>query len=557
MSSAPQASRARQPANGVGSVASPARKPDRGDPSQCVIAFTAFLMLLAGHAVASEATLDAILEPASDGLARGGVSGRCAPALDRYRVIVGCSPDSSARIYRRVNGIWQEEQRLTPSDPADPGAISGASVIKGRTAAVAGRNDAADQGSESGGAVYVFRRTNGTWRQEAKLTASDWVRFKSCDGFEIGNNFGSALAIDGNRLAVGARTDCDPSELAGAVYVFRRASDGTWIEEAKLVGTDVRSGDQFGWSVSIDGPTIVAGGPLAFAGGKRIGSAYVFHRNGRRWTEQQKLSRAGTLAAEDFGISVAVEGNQILVGANRDNDSGDRSGSVYAYESIGGTWNQTQKLLADDGRFSDRFGTAVSLSGSRALIGAIGDDDNVPNSGSAYLFDRDGGGTWQQAAKLTAPEGRRKDEFGDSVGLSGHRALILAPGHEPNGSAYVYSLRVDSAHLNVKVDLEPGKPRNRIDPTRQLRFRVAVFSSPAFDALQIDLQSVQLLPGGAAPTAHRVNDRNADGLPDLVLLFDSAGAGFACGESTVELVGQTAAGASFSGSDSVTNTGCR
>ena len=487
----------------------------------------------------------------------------CPPDLDGDRAIIGCRPLAGPEIYRRVDGVWVREQALGKADPSDPGVLRGAAVIQGRTAAVSGQIDGS---AATGGAVYVFRRVgNGleanAWRQEAKLIASDWEPFPVCDPLDRGNGFGDALAIDGNRLAVGARFDCESgpggTEISGAVYVFRRKPDGTWIEEAKLVGSGVDTADQFGWSVSLSGTTLVAGAPFARARGDRIGSAYVFSRNGRRWTEDLPLPRSGTLTAEDFGISVAVDGTTILVGANRDDDLGDRSGSVYVYERTGDAWNEAGKILADDGRFADRFGTSVALEGHRALVGATGDDDGVPNSGSAYLFEQVSGGTWQQAGKLTAPDPQRKDEFGLAVSLSGSRAAIFAP-RPPftPGSTYIFALDAPAGGHSVTIDFEPGKPANRIDPTSQPRFRVAVLSDSGFDALQVDVNSVRLQPGSVVPAAQRVDDANSDGLADLVFIFDSASAALPCGESTVELTGQTAGGVPFSGTDTITNTSC-
>lgn len=144
-------------------------------------------------------------------------------------------------------------------------------------------------------------------------------------------------------------------------------------------------------------------------------------------TELQKLLGSELESGDEFGYSVALSGDRALVGAYSDNDNGTNAGAAYVYErDEGGVWSEVAKLTASDGFASDRFGWSVSLSGSRALVGSVTDDDGAINAGSAYIYERDEAGVWEAVAKLTASDAAREDLFGWSVSISGDRALIGA-----------------------------------------------------------------------------------------------------------------------------------
>ena len=139
--------------------------------------------------------------------------------------------------------------------------------------------------------------------------------------------------------------------------------------------------------------------------------------------------------------SVSLDGNRALVGAVLDDDDGVNSGSAYIFAFDGMTWTLEAKLTAPDGAADDKFGISVSLSGDRALVGAYGDDDDGSNSGSVYTFSFNGE-SWMHEAKLTAIDGTSGERFGSSVSLDGHRALIGAIGGNRDGispgAAYVF-----------------------------------------------------------------------------------------------------------------------
>ena len=270
--------------------------------------------------------------------------------------------------------------------------------------------------------------------QQQQLVATDGAAF---------DQFGSAVAISGDTAVIGAPYD---NSHQGSVYVFVR-SGNTWTQQARLFASDGAANDEFGWSVAIDGDTIVVGADAddVFANTDQ-GSAYVFTRAGTTWTEQAHLfANDGSGTDRDFfGVSVAVKGDTAIVGAYLDDFlSNINQGSAYVFVRSGTAWSLQQHLLAADGAAVDEFGSAVALDGETAVVGAwsktVG--SNV-QQGSAYVFVRSGT-VWTQEGKLTAADGQAQDFFGGSVAISGDSVVAGADWHDfsgqtNQGAAYVF-----------------------------------------------------------------------------------------------------------------------
>ena len=327
-------------------------------------------------------------------------------------------------------GYWTQMQKLHASDGAANDNFGLWVDFDGDTALIGAWNDD-DNGVDSGSA-YVFIRTGTTWTQQAKLLASDG---------QAGDSFGSSVSISGDTALIGARWDDDNGNKAGSAYVFTRTGT-TWTQQAKILPADAEAEDRFGGSVSLDGDTAVISAWFDNDNGNGSGSAYVFTRTGTTWTQQAKLLASDGQEGDDFG-DVSLCGDTALIGAALDDDNGVDSGSAYVFVRTGTTWTQQAKLLPSDGAPGDQFSRwAVSLDGDTALIGALGDDDNGGDSGSAYVFTRTGT-TWTEQAKLLASDGAANDYFGNSISISGDTALIGAQGDDDKGSnagsAYVYT----------------------------------------------------------------------------------------------------------------------
>lgn len=333
----------------------------------------------------------------------------------------------SAYLFRQVGDTWQQIAKLTADDAAESDFFGWSVAVDSDTVIVGAYGN--DDSGASSGSAYVFREVGGAWQQIAKLVAADAA---------AGDEFGYSAAISGDTVVIGARRDDSAVVNSGSAYVFREVA-GTWQQIAKLTAADAGASDVFGTCVAISGDTIAAGAFGDSGVSAYTGSVYFFRESGGVW--QQIAKR--TVAADDFGVSVALRGDTAIVGAYGDITTGTNRGSAYVFREIGGVWQQIAKLTAADGAAEDYFAHRVDFFGDTAVIGAYRNDDTFPNSGCAYVF-REIGGTWQQVAKLTATDPGSSDEFGWSVAVSEHAALVGARwDDEPasnTGSVYVFDL---------------------------------------------------------------------------------------------------------------------
>ncbi|MEO7659874.1 MAG: FG-GAP repeat protein, partial [Pyrinomonadaceae bacterium] len=210
------------------------------------------------------------------------------------------------------------------------------------------------------------------------------------------------------------------------------ASPAAFSESAKLVAADVASFDQLGFSVAISGNTAVV---AVDRDDNYHGSVYIFVRNGAVWEFQQKLTGFDSVAEDTFGWSVAISGDTVVVGANLDDIAETDQGSAYIFTRNGTVWSQQHRLSASDAAANDQFGVSVAISGDIVIVGAFGDDSF---RGSAYVFTRSGV-IWTEQQKLTASVRVIDSDFGWSVGITGQTAIIGANREESDrGSAYVF-----------------------------------------------------------------------------------------------------------------------
>lgn len=282
-------------------------------------------------------------------------------AISGDRVVSGAFGSSKYAYVFDWDGTQWTETKLVQSDWSGADSFGISVAASGNRVVVGAPMDDNPNGIGSG-SVYVYEY-NGTAWVETRLIPSDGADF---------DEFGLSVAASGNRMAVGAYRDDDNGTDSGSAYVFEW-DDGQWVE-TKLLPSDGAALDWYGFSVAADGDRVAVGSPLDDDGGIDKGSAYVFEWDGSRWVET-KLQRGDGARGDGFGRSVAVSGNEVVVGALWDDDNGIDSGSVYAFGWDGSQWIET-KLLASDGAAVDQFGNQVSVSGGRLVVGAPFDDDH-------------------------------------------------------------------------------------------------------------------------------------------------------------------------------------
>ncbi|NIR35974.1 MAG: hypothetical protein GWN79_05675, partial [Actinobacteria bacterium] len=246
---------------------------------------------------------------------------------------------------------------------------------------------------------------------------------------------------------MGAAKDADLGSASGSAYVFRRNDGGAdgWGQLRKLTASDGAADDEYGKSVAISGDTVLIGAWHEADAGSDSGAAYVVTLAGCDWTEVDKPVAGDGAADDHFGLAVALDGDQALIGAPDDDDAGAGSGAAYLFQrNTGGvdTWGQVKKLTASDAAAGDSFGTAVALHGDLAVVGApAGDAGGTADTGTAYVFERNQGGAdnWGEVTELTASDAALSDAFGTSVALDIDHVVVGAPGDDgATGAIYVF-----------------------------------------------------------------------------------------------------------------------
>ncbi|TDR23357.1 FG-GAP repeat protein [Marinicella litoralis] len=264
--------------------------------------------------------------------------------------------------------------------------------------------------------------------EQAKLLADDGMAT---------DYFGAAVSLSGNWAVVGSIRHDAVANDAGAAYVYE--FDGSfWVFKQKLTADDGASNDQFGYAVSISGEQIMVSAIRDDDNNGDSGSVYVFgfDHNANNWVQTQKLLASDGSNGHWFGFSISIQNNRAMIAANHENQLGSNAGAVYEFNYVADTWQEGQKLLASDGDTLDQFGQSVSLSGDRLLVGAFYHDVNAEPVGAAYVFDFDASSSsWLESQKLLSPNPESDGYFGFSVSLSGDRALIGA--HQETGGAGV------------------------------------------------------------------------------------------------------------------------
>ena len=283
---------------------------------------------------------------------------------------------------------------------------------------------------------------------------SQQAKLTASDATE-GQRFGTSIALDGDTLVVGADGDAVPGHGSGAAYVFVR-NENVWSQQAKLKASDANWGHEFGTSVAIDGETVVIGANMPIGGGHdSTGSAYVFIRDTELWSQQAKLKASDPADFDNFGISVAIQNDTIFVGSYTDDDCGYNTGSVYIFLRNQGIWSQQVKLNAEDAAQLDGFGRSLAISGESIIIGARYNDGSG-GSGSAYLFLKKDGG-WKQQYKFTAgdEDSGSGEDFGFAVALSGDVAIVGAfrddNAGNNTGAVYVFKQNADEWNQQAKL----------------------------------------------------------------------------------------------------------
>jgi hypothetical protein len=378
-------------------------------------------------------------------------------------------PDSGAiYVYTRSGSTWTIQARLKAPNGGENDyfgssvAVSGGLVIAGAPYEDNGSNSIAMDNNlqVNAGSVYVYAPSGMTWTFQTYLKAS------TTDG---GDRFGSALAVSGETLAVGAPEDGG----RGRCVVFTH-SGGTWSEQAVLEGSNSQPNDEFGFAVALSGDTLVVGAPAEDTGSNgqiadasdNIGAAYVFVRNAAAWTQQAILKASNARRKDRFGEAVAVSGNFAAIAAPYEDTAASGSldtlgpgnfGAVYVYRRSGARWVQRPIVKGSSTAAGGNFGFALAMEGATLLSGAPGEDSNA---GAAYIF------TLTEVAPTLSIRGKktirvqsrtaRHPVRGTAADLDGNLARVEVKDTRPKGRK-TFRRATGKANWSYRAPLRKGR----------------------------------------------------------------------------------------------------
>lgn len=384
-------------------------------------------------------------------------------------------------IFRKSNGRWQFSQKLLAHDGAAGDGFA-TLAMEGEYLAVRGHSQ--HNGVRSG-AVYIFKRIDTTWIQMRKIGPTPAVR----DAF-----FGGSISLKGEYLLIGAELDREANTQTGAAYVFRKSGED-WVQEARLLASDRRERQWFGYTVSILDSLALVGAPYdSNKNGEFAGAAYLFQKSGSVWGEKAKLIPSGG-RPEGFAGCVAMEAEHIVIGAPN-TIVVSRPGVVYAF---GPTLDQRQTVSARDGVDRNAFGVRLTVRRDCLIVKASGDTAQGVGSGAAYLFSFENS-VWSQIHKFQASDGAAGANYGecamfDSTVIIGSLNARVG-GLRLAGSAYVYEPFVVDVHESVSlpstVQLFQNYP-NPFNASTKIRYQVAEVLGQRSEGNHISLKVFDVL----------------------------------------------------------------
>jgi hypothetical protein len=323
----------------------------------------------------------------------------------------------------------------------------------------------------------------------AKLTSTDAASDEQ---------FGTSAAISGKFAIIGCPGDSvSPYTSSGAAYVFEHNGAG-WYPIQKLRSGDPGTQEFFGTSVAIDGDYAVVGCPSdTYAGYSQLGSVYVFHRVNGSWLQEFNIlspDNGHRHSSNRFGNAVSISGSTISIAAQYEDNS---AGAAYVFTRSGTTWSLQQRIQPSGLGYPDFFGSSISLDANTIAVGATGDDSvNGNATGAVYVFVRTGS-SWSQQVKLVGSSSGSSAQVGRSVAISGDK-LTFSTIEAPSGVVYSFH-RVGTSWFAEAKMLPPN-------PSQSSYFGQSMSMSGAGTRLAIGRSRAGAGVGGRVGVYERVNN---------------------------------------------------
>jgi len=327
-------------------------------------------------------------------------------------------------VLENVDGTWIERAMLRADEGAALDAFGNDVAISGETIVIGAPFESSR--AQSAGAAYVFRYADGLWKREAKLTASDAA---------TNDNFGSAVSIEAGVVVIGASRK---NARVGAAYVFNWI-DGNWTETATLSETSIYGPGEFGAEVTVDQHRIFISAP-------KVNAVYVFNWIDEKWTRTAELRTESS--GPYFGRSIAVEGDLLAVSSGEGSDR--QHIHIFRYEHL---WTVEHVLAEDSTDYIRDFGISLALDDNRLLIGTSTSYRSPTIPGSVHLYQRSNDGYWIHETEFTSIVAAVPDYFGDDVAIAGDSILVGAYGSpsstNPSGAVYSFEIVEDNTDFAI------------------------------------------------------------------------------------------------------------
>lgn len=384
------------------------------------------------------------------------------------------------------DGDWERIQKIVASDRVRNSNFGCSVSISGNYAVIGSRTNSFDEVGENeiwaSGAAYIFEKNNNDeWIEVQKIVASD----RNDEGYFGGavSISGNYIVVG----EIGDGNTSNGYTWAGAAYIFERNNTGVWNEIQKITNSNQHSFDNFGKSVSIDGIYAVISATGVDKNVEEqdsldgAGAAFIFKKNTNgSWQEIQKIVASDRDENDRFGNDVSISGSYAVVAANQEghDENGNNflwfSGSAYIFEmSNDGYWNEVQKIVASDREQEDMFGSSVSIRNDIIIIGSPQQDLDATrkNEGAVYTFSRNSNSNWVQSQELVHSHITDYSRFGCSVSISD--SALVAGSTSNQGVGVVFELMPSNNSTNIES-------HNTVNSTK-------LYPNPVSDEFTIDL----------------------------------------------------------------------
>ena len=335
----------------------------------------------------------------------------------------------TARWFQRGANGYAQTAQLDSGDGAIYDRYGTAVAVDGDIALIGAYLEDTEDGADAG-AAHWFERNAGEWQYGGQLRAPDAA---------IEDRFGIAVDVDSGRMAVGAFWDVIGNNVdQGSVYLYRREGSD-WVFEQKLVASDGRQRDYFGFSLSLDGDRLLVGARGASVPALEQGVAYVFSRGAEGWQQQARLDLPFANGFAYFGASVALVGNLALIGAPGATVAAGpvNAGAAFVFVARDDSWSLLSTLQAPQPQANSAYGFAVAADPDHWLIGAF--QEGFAGQGAAFVYRSSDAGL---DGELRAAFAQPGEALGISVAVQGGTAVLGAPGYDLGQAFGVGSVRV-------------------------------------------------------------------------------------------------------------------